>query len=194
MVYAGGSWHPNSSSTAASNTTFNPDVLPSGALTQTIPRWTAVANLATLTSGTLVLSAVRLQAGTTVNSISWLSRTTALAGGSNQWFALFNANRQCLAVTNDATSAAWASNSVKTLSLTSPYNVTTTGTYYIGIMVNAATPPSLSGLANASTSMTGIAPILLGTSNTGLTTPFTVGNTATALSAISTGVPYAYVS
>lgn len=194
LVYANNIWSSISASTSASSVAFTPEVLPTGAIAQSIPRYTAVGNLATLTSGTLVLSAVRLQAGTTVNSITWVSRTTALSGGNNQWFALFNSSRQCLAVTNDDTSTAWGANTAKTLSLTSPYSVTTTGNYYIGIMVNAATPPTLAGLANATGVLTGIAPILIGTSNTAQTTPFTVGNTANALSALGSGVPYAYVS
>lgn len=194
MIYASGAWTPISASTSTTAASFSPEVLPSGAIAQTLPRWSNIGNLATLTSGTLVLSAIRLQAGQTVNSISWTSRTTALSGGNNQWFALFSSSRQCLAVTNDDTSTAWASSSVKTLNLTTPYNVTTTGTYYIGIMVNASTVPTLAGLANATATITGIGPILIGTSNTAQTTPFTVGNTANALNSLGTGVPYAYVS
>lgn len=194
MIYASGAWTPISASTSTTAASFSPEVLPTGAIAQTLPRWSNVGNLAALVSGTLVLSAIRLQAGQTVNSISWTSRTTTLAGGTNQWFALFNSSRQCLAVTNDDTSTAWASSSVKTLNLTTPYNVTTSGTYYIGIMVNASTVPTLAGLANATATLTSITPALIGTSNTAQTSPFTVGNTANALNPVGTGVPYAYVS
>ena len=194
LVYANNVWSPLAASTTEQTSAFVPEVMPTGAIAQTLPRWTNVGNLASLASGTLVLSMVRLQAGQTVNSITWVSRSTALVGGNNQWFGLFNSNRQCLAVTNDDTSTAWGVNTAKTLSLTAPYAITTTGNYYIGVMVNATTPPTLAGLANATALLTGIAPILVGTSNTAQTTPFTVGNTANALTALGTGVPYAYVS
>jgi len=171
------------------------DLAPAGAITQTVPRGTfTISNIALLTSGTLLLQAVSLRAGTTATTINFLSRTTALVTGTNQWFGLFDSNRVCLAVTNDDTSTAWGSSSVKSLNLTTPYVVPTDGFYYIGIMVNASTVPTLGGVVNASSQPGNIAPILIGTSNTAQTTPFTVGATATALTASTAGFAYAYIT
>lgn len=169
-------------------------VMATGAITETVPRWVSVGNLAALTSGTLLMCAIDLMVGDVITSISFKSRSTAGSGLTNQWFALFDANRVCLAVTNDDTTAAWAVNAKKTLNLTSPYTISTTGTYYIGCMVAGTTVPTLAGVANATAILSGEAPILYGTSTSGLTTPFTVGNTASALSSSGTGMPWAYVS
>lgn len=170
------------------------DSMPTGAITQTIPRWFAMANLAVLTSGTLRLESVMLEKNEVINAISWVARTTALSGASNQWFALFDTNRLCLAVTNDDGATAWGANARKTLNLTTPYTVPSTGHYYIGVMVNATTVPTLSGIAQAATSVTALAPIYNGNSSAALTTPFTVGATAAALTGSGSGTPYAYLS
>lgn len=170
------------------------DVMPTNAVAQSLPRWIGVGNLSSLTSGTLVMQAIMLRAGQVITTITYSCRTTALSGGNNQWFGLFDANRVCLAVTNDDTSTAWSSGALKSLNLTSPYTITTTGQYYVGIMVKATTVPTLAGIANAATPLVTLAPKLMGSANTGLTTPFTVGNTAAALTTIGTGFPYFYLS
>lgn len=168
---------------------------PTGAISQTHERNSfAVGNLALLVSGTLRLAAIPLKKGQTVTSISFVSRTTAGSAMTNQWFGLFDSSRVCLAVTNDDTSTAWGANTVKTLNLTTPYAITTSGLYYIGLMVKGTTPPTLAGIANAATVIPALTPVLGGDSTTGLTTPISTGGTATALSNVGTGYPYAYVS
>jgi hypothetical protein len=129
-------------------------------------------NTAALVSGTLRLQAIWINAGRTISWISWHSATTALATGTNQLFGLYRvSDRALLAVTVNDGAAAWAANVIKTLRVTTPYTVTTTGLYYVAIMVAATTVPTLKGnLAITNGALQAQAPILLGTSNTGLTT------------------------
>jgi hypothetical protein len=190
----GSSWYEVSRAGASSlpNSVYT---APSGALAETIPRMTFnVANISFLTSGTLLLQAISLVQGQLISSITIFSRSTAGSGMTNQWFGLFSAARVCLAVTNDDTSNAWIQNTAKTLNLTSSYTVPSTGLYYIGVMVAGTTVPTLVGLSQATALLSTPAPIVVGNSSTGLTSPFTVGNTAGALSASSLGYLYAYVS
>jgi hypothetical protein len=129
-------------------------------------------NTAALSTGRLTLQAIWLTAGMQINSISFYSSTTALSGGTNQLFGLYDINRQLLATTTNDTSTAWGANSIKTLTLTTaPYVVQYTGLYYLGIMVVATTVPTLKGTtALTATQLHGQSPILCGTSSTGLTT------------------------
>jgi hypothetical protein len=143
-----------------------------GTRAESIPRMLVnEANLSALTSGTLHMVAVYLQAGQRINAISFCSATTAANTPTNRFFALYDINRNLLAQTNNATTTAWAANTVSTLSLTSQYVVPTTGLYYVGIMVTATGVPTLKGLAaKTGGQLAGRAPILHGNSTTGNTT------------------------
>lgn len=167
--------------------------LPTGGMAQTYERNLAAADLAgILSTGRLNLVAIYLRAGQTINSITFVSGSTPLSVGSNQWFSLYSSARAKLAVTNDDTSTAWAANTPKTLTLASAYPVTASGLYYLGITVVATTVPTLRGnttLANVTT----IAPILAGSSSGSLTNPASAPDPAAALTAQGL-VPYAYVS
>lgn len=144
----------------------------SGTLSESIPRMLcSEANLSALTSGTLLLVAVYLTAGQKINNISFHSATTAAGTPTNQIFGLFDNNRALLAQTANATTTAWAANTIATRALTSQFTVTYTGLHYIGIMVTATTVPTLKGLtAKSASQLAGQTPILHGNSSTGLTT------------------------
>lgn len=144
----------------------------SGTVAETIPRIICnEANLSALTSGTLHLTAVYLRAGQRVSNISYHSATTAAGTPTNQFFALYDNTRALLAQTANATTAAWAANSIKTLALTTPYTATYSGLYYVGIMVTATTVPTLKGqTAKTGGQLAGQNPILHGNSTTALTT------------------------
>ena len=147
--------------------------------------YVAEANTGALASGTLFMQAIWLTAGQVLNWISFSSASTAAGTPTNQLFGLFDLNRNLLATSVNGTSGAWAANTVKTLQLTAPYTVTTTGLYYIGIMVAATTVPSLKGsTALVASQLHGTAPILNGTSSTGLTTA--LPNPAAAISVTTT--------
>lgn len=152
-----------------------------GTVAETIPRSIGGTNVAALTSGTLLLMAVYLRAGQRVANISFCSGTTAAGTPTNQFFALYDINRNLLAQSANATTAAWAANTIKTLAMTASYTATTTGLYYVGVMVSATTVPSLAGLAANNAAFHAAAPILVGNSTTGLTT--TLPNPAAAITA-----------
>lgn len=165
--------------------------LPSGALAQNMSRIAAMSNLtATLSTGRMSLTALDLPLGRTITSISFMAATTALSAGTNQWFALYDSSRALLRQTADDTSTAWSANSVKTLTLTTPFTTTYSGLHYVGINVTASTVPTLFGI-NANANPVNIAPRLNGTADSSLTD--TAPATAAAINATAT-VPWVYVS
>lgn len=164
-----------------------------------MPRqFTALTNLAAVTSGTLLLNALELLAGVTVSNITFFSGTAAAATPTHQWFCLYDKNLNLLAVTSDDGATAWAANSFKTLaialnaSLQAASNFTTTyqGKYWVGQVVTATTVPSMMGVS-VSTPLS-LNPMLAGTSTTGLGANTTAPATAAALTAFNPR--YAYVS
>lgn len=181
-----GSWVHRDANGAEYTGAQTPDVIGSqygiaGTVSETIPRHLCnEANLSALTSGTLLLTAVYLRAGQRVQAISFCSATTAAGTPTNQFFALYDNNRALLAQTANATTTAWAANTVVTRNLTAAYTATYSGLYYVGIMVTATTVPTLKGnTAKTGGQLAGAAPILHGNSTTGLTT--TLPNPAAAI-------------
>lgn len=170
---------------------------PTGALAETYSRVNGATDQALLSTGRLSLQAIPLAAGQVITSITFMSGTTALSVGSNQWFALFDSSRNKLAITTDGTSGAWAANSTKTLNLSpGTFTTTYTGLYYLGICVVATTPPSLAGMSTGAAIgpvLDVIAPAIGGTSSTGLTNPASCPSQAAAITG-GPGHPYAYVS
>lgn len=168
---------------------------PTGALAETMPRELCPANnlTSTLTSGRLSLFGIHLRAGMPVSNITFYSGGTALATGSNQWFALYDSALAKLQVTADDTSTAWAANTAKTLALASAYTPTYSGLHYVGICVVASTPPSLLGLLTGNAALLATAPSLCHTADTGLTDPASAPATATS-SGNEIRRPYAYVA
>lgn len=153
----------------------------SGAVAETFPRSMCGANVSSfLVSGSLSLQAIYLYAGQTINSISFFSGGTAVASPTNGLFGLYDVNRNLLASTVDFGSEAWASNTMKTKSLTAPYRVPVDGLYYVGIALVATTLPTLAGISDAASSqLAGQAPVLNGVSSGGITT--TLPNPAAAI-------------
>lgn len=145
-------------------------------IVETAPVWAAFTNQAVLTSGRLLLVPVHLTAGTTLTSLSFVSATTAAVTPTNQWFGVFSSARVALRLTVDDTTTAWASNTAKTLALTSTYVVPSTGLYYFGVMVAAGTVPSLRSILLAATTVS----VRAINADTGLTAPpslpFTAGS------------------
>lgn len=166
-----------------------------GTLAETMPRETCPEVNSTIptASGTLWLQAIYLKAGQLVSNIILSSATTAAGTPTAGRAGLFDlATRAKLAETADQTSTAWAANTVKTLALTTPYRVPTSGLYYIGFYMTATTIITMKGgTAKSASQLAGTAPILGGASSTGLTTA--LPNPAAAITA-STASLYAAVS
>jgi hypothetical protein len=159
-----------------------------GALYETFDRDLCYeVNTAALSSGRLTLQAIWLPAGTTINSISFWSATTAGATLTNQLFGLYDSNLNLLCSSTNDTSTAWAANSRKTLSLTSAFTTTYSGLHYLGIMVAATTVPTLKGnTARTGGQLNAGAPSTGGTSTTGLTTALPA--TAAAPGTVTTSI------
>lgn len=144
-----------------------------GVLAETMPRETCpeVNTVAPTASGTLFMMAIYLKAGVLVSSISASSATTAAVTPTNYFFALYDGNRNLRAVSANQTTTAWAANTLKTLAMTTPYRVPTSGVYYIGVMMTATTLVTLKGgAAKTGGQLASLAPVLHGASSAGLTT------------------------
>lgn len=172
---------------------WRPTLGANGVIAETIPRELCPeVNTTAGASGTLFMQAIYLQAGQLISNITVWSATTAAGTPTNGFFALYDANRNLLAQTANFTTEAWAANSVKTKALTTAYRVTVSGLYYIGVLQVATTIATVKGgTAKTGGQLAAAAPILHGTSNTGLTT--TLPNPANAITAGTANI-YAAVS
>lgn len=143
-----------------------------GTIAETIPRELLVETNTTVgATGVLNMMAIYLYAGQLVSNISISSATTAAGTPTNYRFGLYSSGLVKLAESANQTTSAWAANTVKTLAMTTPYRVSASGLYYIGYYMTATTVPTLKGnLGKTGGQLAGTAPILHGTSSTGLTT------------------------
>lgn len=174
---------------------------PTSSLAQNFSRYLAGVNGAVLSSGRVSAVGMYLPAGMVVSNIIWVSATTAGGTLTNQWAFIADASRVMVARSADGTSGAWAANTAKTFAIaqiasgaSSTYTIPTTAFYYVGLMVAATTVPTLlSAPAAAITTGLNLAPILSGTSNTGMTTPPGFPTTFNALTVAGTP-PYVYLT
>jgi len=91
-----------------------------GTIAESHPRMLSTeTNLAMLVSGRLSLTAIFLRAGQIVNNISFFSATTAASVPTNGIFGIYNLGLNLVAQTDNFTTEAWASQSIKTKPLTS---------------------------------------------------------------------------
>jgi hypothetical protein len=165
---------------------------PTGAIAETIPRALATTNSTIGASGTLFLQSVYLTAGQIISNIGMISATTAAATTSNLQFGLYSSALALLATSANQSAYTWAANTAKTLAMASAYTVQQSGLYYIGVNQNATTIATLhGGPAKANAIVASTAPILHGTSSTGLTTA--LPSTAAAITA-GTASLYAWVT
>lgn len=144
-----------------------------GTLAETMPRETCpeVNTVAPTASGTLFMEAIYLKSGTLVSNITVSSATTAAGTPTAGRVGLYSGTLNLRATSADQTTTAWAANTIKTLAMTTPYRVPTSGLYYIGFYMVATTVITMKG-GNAKTGgqLAAAAPILHGTSTAALTT------------------------
>jgi hypothetical protein len=172
-------------------------------------------------SGTLQLTAIFLAQGMIINNFNYLTGTTAGAGLTNQWMAVYTysataANIICQATSANGLTAAIGASATITYPVSSyaSYNLTTAGVatygapvtsttwtvpysgiYYLGWLVtNGTTQPTTAGLTNTSLAANTIAPILSATSSAGLTVPPTPGTTAAGALTAIVGTPYQWLT
>jgi len=145
---------------------------------ETMPRLMCYTNSA-VTSGTLKLcggSAIR--AGVPVRNITFFT-TVALVTPTNQWFCLVRErDNAVLAKTVDDLTAAWNINTPKTLAFATPYVPAADEAVWLGILVAAATAPTLPGAAAVTVMSLEPGPVCCN-ADAGLTTPASLGATVT---------------
>lgn len=109
----------------------------------------------TLATGVMNSFAVELYAGDVVTTIAFRSGSTGATSPTNWWFALYDdaSTPLLLGQTADQTSTAWGANTVMPKALAVAQTIPRTGVYYVSVMVAAATPPILTGLALQSTTL-----------------------------------------
>jgi hypothetical protein len=182
---AEGTWHHHDAQGAEYGYTVPtpPNLGLTGTLSETIPRELCPeVNTAVGATGVLFMQAIKLTAGQVINNIIASSATTAAGTPTNYAFGIYDSARNLLANTANQTTTAWAANTVKTIALTAAFRVPTTGVYYIGFYMTATTVLTLKGgTAKTGGQLAAAAPILNGTSSTGLTT--TLPNPAAAITA-----------
>ena len=170
-------------------------ILPTGAITESYPRNVGqTTGSSWLSSGRLGMVLFGLYRGEPITSVTFRSGTTGVGTGTHLWAALFDVNRNRLCWSTDITSSSpWSSSTAKTFTFdnSGPYVVPSSGAYYVGLMCAATTVPNLIATTSGSTNAWGDAPILVGTSDTGLTG--TVPNPAAALTVQAT-LPWCYLS
>ena len=124
-------------------------------------------NTTLTTTGQIYLQAIWLLAGVVVTNISFCSATTAAGTPTNYCFALYSSALSLLATTANQTTGAWAANTLKTIAVTSPYTVPTTGIYYLAFMMVATTVPTMKGgSARTDGTLSFTAPAISGVSGT----------------------------
>jgi len=157
--------------------------MPTGTLAQTFSRYLATTDHSPLVSGRLYFNGIFLPAGIVVTNITFRMGDTAMAGGTNHWFCLYDKNRAKIAATVDG-GTTWDP-PTRVLALSSPYTVATSDFFYVGIMCQATTLPSLIGAPVIHSSSTGIAPVLVGSADSGLTNAASAPATAAVLTVLA---------
>lgn len=122
---------------------------PAGMYRENIPLWLCNGNLAALTTQVMTDTFIYLEAGEVVSALTFMSATTAANTPTNQWAALYStaATAALIAQTPDLTTAAWAANTSKAFTFTTPLTIPASGIYRAAIMVKATAVPTLVGFA-----------------------------------------------
>lgn len=154
--------------------------LPAGWLCESFPRIVQLtaSGSQTLVSGTLELAAVYLPQGVVVSDLMFNNMTTAAVTPTHQWMGLYDSNLNQLATTADQGTGAIGSSANFVLPVattaagaSSTFTTTYSGLYYIGLLVVAATMPTVEGRTAGTGFSRTMAPILCGASDTSQTTP-----------------------
>lgn len=164
---------------------LNAKMVGSGVIAETYDRSTSSSSSVAV-SQTIYFVLIGLLKGDVVTNLSVGTTTVSTGATTNAYLALYDTSGNRLAVSSDQTTAL-DSVGIHTVAMGTPYTVTTSGAYYVAILVNNAGTPPTFGRNNSNSTMTagvGAGSRLAGT-QTGQTT---MPTTAT----IGTGAPIAY--
>lgn len=159
-------------------------------------RYGATNSGVTITSGVMrFYGLVYVPAGVTVTTGNIMSGATAGATLSNSWMGLVRvSDRALVAVSTSNATAAWAVNTVRSYTLS--YTPTQPTLCWVAMVVVGTTMPTFWGspapTGGVVTALTAQAPVLEGTSTTGLTTPQALATVETAPTATAAGVAYVW--
>jgi len=134
-----------------------------------LPR-VGLADTAAITSAVMTSVPVWLEAGDTVTNLTFISAGTGAGTPTHWWFALYSSasTPALMAQSADQLTGAWAADTAKTVALSTPQKITTSGIYRAAITVVATTVPTLVGTVGAKSVLAGEVD-LAQTSGTGLT-------------------------
>lgn len=115
---------------------------------ETVPRFLAGTDNAIAATGVCHATAIPLQAGDVVSSITFVTGGTAAATPTAGFVALYSsaATPALLAQSADFGSTARAANTAYTVALATPQVIVTPGIYYVSISFTAGTVPTLRGV------------------------------------------------
>lgn len=117
----------------------------SGFHAESFPRWGITADIAIAATGVMISVGVPLQVGDVVTSILFKSGATAAGTPLNRIAALYDPDGVLMAQSVDATTGAWAANTLKTHTLATPQVATVAGMYFASLAIKATTIPTMLG-------------------------------------------------
>lgn len=160
---------------------------------ESFPRWACDANNAIGGTGVAHATAVPLQAGDVITSITFVTGATAAATPTAGFVALYSPAGALLAQSADFGSTARAANTAFTVALASQVLITSAGLHFVSISFTAGTVPTLRGLSTGAAVLAG--PVIAGMPTLAQTHGSSVGGTAPATIASGTAVstPVYYV-
>jgi len=122
-----------------------------------------------LTSGTMYLTAVQMEAGEYISQVGFVAATEAI-DQTNLWVALYNQDREILAITADSLTSIPVAGAHTKLTFDTPIITPYRGVYYVGILQVAATTSTFYGHATNS-ALIDLVPIQAGDGTPSLETP-----------------------
>ena len=160
---------------------------------ENLPRDTVpLVNQATLTTQIIrVFPMGVLRAGDTLTNINLQVGTTASASITNSWAGIARLSDRVILAISATSTATTAANTKKTFPFAASFTADKDEVLIGFVMYQATTVPSLFGINHGNVSIISEVPIVNGTSNTGQTTPLSVGAALTAFTA-DTEMIYAF--
>lgn len=105
------------------------------------------SDLAAITSDTAIGVRIHVCRGDVLSSVTFVSGGTAGSGLTHQTAGIYSPDGTRVAVSADATTAAWAADTAKVFAMTTAVVVEVEGDYLFALTIAASTVPTLTGTA-----------------------------------------------